>query len=120
MLTEQKLKERLHYITVNEPNSIKALVAKEALKRKDIPQFFLNLQQKGCVSGLVTSLNFYHQTHYFFELYYNEIEQLRLKHFNKSSEQICELSYDLKTMMIWFAFEQTAQDLSVILDIEGA
>ena len=115
-MIEKELKQRLHYIALNEPNSIKAFVAKEALQSKNIPSFFKRLQQDSCISGMISSLNHFEQTHTFFENYYDDIEHLRFKHTQKTLTYL-QQPYDLKTLMVWFAVEQTALLLSEELGV---
>lgn len=115
-MKENELKQRLNYIILNEPNSIKAFVAKEALKRKDINKFFGTVTKKGCVSGMITTLNFQEQTHHFFNSYYDEIEELRLN-FEEQSGGPIDMPFGIKNTFTWFAFEQTAKHLIQELDI---
>ena len=110
------LRKSLNCIIRNEPNSISAFVAIEALKHDDVRGFFLNLKKQGCISGMIPSLNFYEQTHQFFDQYYDEIEQIRIDHQKQTGEQV-NIPYDLKTSLSWFAFEQTAQNLVQELEI---
>ena len=117
-MTEQQLRNALHLIIKNNPNTIGAFVAKEALKREVIATFFHDLRTLGCISGMVSALNQYPQTHHFFETYYEEIEQLRLKYLKQSTVLLCEVAYDLKTALAWFAFEQIAFELAFTLTIE--
>lgn len=117
-MTQKHIRNALHLIVEHCPNSLKAVVANEALKRGDTISFFKDLRELGCISGMVSSLNHYPHTHQIFETYYEDIEQLRLKYLKHSTELICEVEYDLKTALVWFAFEQTALELSLELDME--
>jgi hypothetical protein len=116
-MTEQELKQRLHYIVLNEPNSIKAFVAKEALNDNNTHAFFSAILTKGCASGWVTSLNFYDQIHHFFNTYYDEIENIRIEIECNNSNPV-SLSYDIKTTFSWMAFEHTALQLAEELKIQ--
>ena len=57
--------EKLQEIVKNSPNTIKACVAQEALEHSydDIKNFFSDLQQHGCISGMICSLIYYVDTH---------------------------------------------------------
>ncbi|RBW59550.1 hypothetical protein DS884_07390 [Tenacibaculum sp. E3R01] len=77
-MNEKQIRETLHYIIKNDPNSIKAFVAKEALQRNNLKGFFQSIKKRGCISGIISTLNYYPQTHSFFETYYDEIEKLRM------------------------------------------
>mgnify|MGYP005993013917 CR=1 FL=1 len=61
--------EKLKEIIKNNPNTIKSCVAQEALEHSydDIKNFFSDLQQHGCVSGMISSLIYYVDTHKFYE-----------------------------------------------------
>ena len=111
-MTEKQLQNALYLMIQNNPNAMKAFVAKETLERKSIHAFFIDLKRFGCVSGMVASLNHYDQTHQFFETYYEEIELLRLEYQRASDVAIQDLQYDLKTALAWFAFEYTAEKLA--------
>ena len=115
-MNDKDIRIKLHCIVQNEPNSIKAIVAKEALARSDIKSFFLNLEKQGCISSMITSLNYYEQTHKFFDHYYDEIEQIRINS-QKQRNLFLETSFDLKTSLAWFAFEQTALCITQELNI---
>ncbi|WP_294734487.1 hypothetical protein [uncultured Flavobacterium sp.] len=87
------------------------------MKREVTTTFFHDLSTLGCISGMVSALNQYPQTHRFFETYYDEIETVRLKYLKQATELLCEVNYDLKTALTWFAFEQTAMELAITLDL---
>lgn len=79
MLTTSKspLKSALKDIIKDNPKSLDATVASEALKYDDPEAFFSDLLQHGCVSGMVSSLVYYTDTHAFFDTHYQAIEALR-------------------------------------------
>jgi len=106
-------KERLRQITVDEPYSIKAYVADEALEygADDPAQMFTDLASSGCQSGIVSSLIYYVDTHRFFDNFYGEIEALR-KEYEDSTGEPLQIKGDLKNWLAWFAFEETAFQLA--------
>jgi len=101
------MKDILKQICKNEPNSIKAAVAQEALEYDDPQSFFNDLQQHGCVSGMVNSLIYYNDTHAFYDKHYEEIEELR-EEYEESSGESFQINSDLKNHLAWFTFEQVA------------
>jgi hypothetical protein len=115
-MNNKKLRTSLLHIIDNEPQSIKAFVAKQALQRSNIKGFFFSISKRGCISGMVEGLNFYEQTHQFFDFYYDEIEALRMG-FEKQTGSAVSIKYDLKTSLSWFAFEQTANCMMNELEI---
>lgn len=116
LMKENHIRESLHFIIQNEPETIKAYVAKQALKHPSSTHFFKTLAHRGCVSGMITTLNSYKQTHQFFNQYYQDIEFLRIEYRQKTGIPI-SIKYDLKTSLTWFAFEQTAQVLANELNL---
>ncbi|NJO89223.1 MAG: hypothetical protein HC831_09900 [Chloroflexia bacterium] len=74
---QEELKSALEKIVEDEQDSIRTHVAMEALSREDIECFFRDLFYGGCISGMVSSLIYYKDTHSFYDKYYYEIEELR-------------------------------------------
>lgn len=99
----------LRRIVKDEPNTIRAFVAQEALDcRKDNPaQMFADLLQGGCISGTIGRLIYYTDTHAFFDRFYDEIELLREDYYASFGEQL-NFDGDLKNFLAWYAFEETA------------
>jgi hypothetical protein len=71
------IKEQLQDLANIHSDSITKEVAQEALEYDNPNEFFQELQQYGCISGMVTKLIYYKDTHEFYEKYYDEIEELR-------------------------------------------
>ena len=113
------VKEKLEAIIQNEPNTIKAQVAKEALDYTSeyIVSFFEDLFRYGCISGMVTSLVYYVDTHHFYDMHYNEIERIR-ENYEEFTEYPLSIQGDLKNFLAWFSFEQTAYELANELGLE--
>jgi hypothetical protein len=72
--------------------------------------FFKNLLNYGCISGMVGSLIYYHDTEKFFDHHYYEIMELK-EEFEDSIGQPLEIPYQLKNYLTWFSFEETARRL---------
>lgn len=114
---ETLLKEALEQIVESEPNGLKAEVAREALNREDIKNFFKDLLQHGCISGMIPSLVYYYDTYVFFNKYYHEIEELR-NNWEESVGEPLKIENDLKNTLAWFGFEQTAWQIVNKLGLE--
>lgn len=114
-----QLQTRLEDIISSEPNTIRAMVAKEALEygSEDILSFFSDILSHGCVSGMVSSLIYYADTHAFFDVHYNAIEELRMEYEEMSGEPL-RITSDLKNTLAWFSFEETARKMAEELGIE--
>ena len=111
------LKKQLKNIIQNSPNTLRAEVAEEALEcGGDITIFFSDLLQQGCQSGMVGKLIYYHDTHKFFDKYYNEIEDLRSE-LEESFGSPLQPKGDLKNWFAWMAFEETARIIADELTI---
>jgi len=116
-LKNKEIKKALKEIIENEPASIKAYVATEALDYgASLKSFFHDVTSYGCVNGTVSSLIYYRDTHQFFDIYYEEIEELR-REFEEATGVSLELKHDLKNQLAWFAFEQTAFQLAAEFDM---
>ena len=113
------LRRELRQIISDQPDSLKAAVAQEALDQdtSDIPSFFSDLLRHGCVSGWISSLIYYSDTYAFYDKHYSEIEDLRLEYEGNMGEPI-RINSDLKNFMAWFAFEETAYQLANELELE--
>jgi hypothetical protein len=94
-MTSQTFRSQLQQIIDDEPNSIKAYIAKEALDHDDPEQFLEDVRFYGCVSGLVSSLIYYADTHAFYDRYYEEIENLREDYEDMTGEPL-QIKGDLK------------------------
>ncbi len=104
------MKKSLQQILKDNPNTIKAEVAEEALEHEDPQTFFKDLLQHGCISGMVTKLIYYKDTHAFYDKHYAEIEELREEYETSIGEPL-QIKNDLKNFLAWFAFEQVAYQL---------
>lgn len=111
-----KPRKKLKKIIKDTPATIEAFVAQEALDHENLSHFFNDLATYGCVSGMVCSLIYYHQTHQFFDYYYEQINELRLEYEENTGIQI-ELGTDLKNTLAWFAFEETAFQMGTDLGV---
>jgi len=99
-------------IISNEPNSIRASVAREALDYYDVTSFFTDILQHGCISGMVGSLIYYTDTHAYFDKHYEAIERVR-DEVEENLGEALNISGDLKNCLAWFAFEETAYQLGL-------
>lgn len=115
---QERLKQQLQQIVSNAPCSLKAAVAKEALDcGYDIEAFFTDLLMYGCQSGMIGSLIYYHDTHQFYDAYYDEIEELRCE-FEEAFSEPLHVKGDLKNWYAWMAFEETARTISDTFNAE--
>lgn len=84
----------------------------------EIKNFFRDLLQHGCVSGMITSLIYYSDTAKFYDNYYNEIEELR-EELEESLGESIAVKGDLKDFYACLAFEETARILSENLGLDN-
>ena len=120
MLSNEEIKEKLEEIT-EELNTIKAIVAQDALEEmdnySDIKDWFSDLLTHGCASGMIGGLIYYADTHRFYDENYEEIEELRLEYEEMTGETL-HPEYDLKNWFAWFAYEETARKLADELELD--
>jgi hypothetical protein len=83
---------------------------------EEIKNFFEDLMQHGCQSGMVGELIYYTDTHKFFNDHYEEIEELR-EEYEDSTGEALRPKGDMKNWFAWFAFEQTAYNIATDLEI---
>ena len=105
--------QQLKDLTLSTEDSIAKAVALEAYdpeSKENTLNFFKDLLQHGCISGMVSSLIYYYQTEAFFDKHYEEIMQLKIE-FEQSTGQPMQIPYELKNYLSWFAFEQTAYQI---------
>lgn len=110
----KNLKKALSTILLREAGSIRACVAGEALKNSPqyIQSFFRDLAHYGCVTWMVWSLIYYHQTHAFFDTHYYEIMDI-LWDLNDQWVGITFTGEDLKNRLAWLAFEEVAYHMAL-------
>ena len=83
-----------------------------------------DLQQYGCVSGMVSNLIYYDDTNKFYDEYREEINELLSETLNMTGLSINELfgknfdsddplilDYSNKNLLAWFGFEETSNSL---------
>ena len=118
MSTHTRLKEQLDQLITENPYSLEAAVAKEALEYcgEEIEVFFSDLLQHGCQGGMVDSLIYYMDTHAFYDKYYAEIETLRCE-LEEDFGQPLQIKGDLKNWFAWLAFEETARKLADLFEL---
>jgi hypothetical protein len=90
----------------------------------DKQDFFNDLAQSGCISGMISELIYYSDTCAFYERHKSEINQLLSELINSSGMSVDELFRDwdnedplaLETqnqnILAWFAFEEMAQRIN--------
>lgn len=114
----EKITRALKVICATEPDTIRAFVAQEALEQgNDVVSFFSDLLTHGCISGMVGSLIYYSDTARFFEVYYEEIEELRLEYYQNTGIAIY-IEGDWKNGLAWFAFEETTRQIMQELELD--
>ncbi len=113
------LQKKLSEIVLSEPNTIRAAVAQEALDfyPSEIASFFSQLMNWGCSTGIVHTLRYFHDTHAFYDKHYQEIEDLRHDYESIIGQPI-KVDSDYKNFMAWFAFEETAYQMTNELGLE--
>lgn len=114
---QRRLVKQLKTITLDDPQSLRAAIAREALDYHDVTGFFSDLLQYGCQSGMVGSLIYYSDTHKFYDTHYHEIEDIRYD-LEQSSGKALKPNGDLKNWYAWLGFEETARQLADELSIE--
>lgn len=105
MNIEQTLEDMQPY-----EGSIKEIVIQDALDSEDPLNYLRDVTTHGCVSGMVSGLIYYTDTHKFYDEHYDEIEELRQEYKDEIGEEI-QVKNDLKNFYSWFAYEWVASKL---------
>ena len=105
--------QKLKSISESPNDSLERAVALEAYDSQsdeNTINFFTDLLQHGCISGMVPSLVYYCDTEAFFDHHYHEIMELKIE-FEEMTGQPMQIDYHLKNHLAWFAFEEMARRL---------
>lgn len=111
--TTRPFVQHLMYIVAHEDESLRTKVAADALDRSVRPEdYFTDLLENGCISGMVSDLIYYTDTRKFFDQNYEEIETLREEYRAATGESIMQYcDGDLKNFLAWFGYEKTARNI---------
>lgn len=115
-MMQKTIRKELKHIAKHE-RGIRQAVAQEVLDYHNPKDFFSDLLQHGCQSGMIGSLIYYCDTHQFYDKHYAEIEDLR-EEMEECLGQPLQITGDLKNWMAWFGFEETARKMADELSIE--
>ena len=102
-----------------ENKGIRSHVAQEAIDyTSESPKaFFKDLLTHGCITGMISGLIYYYDTHKFYDTHYAEIENLRLEYEEMTGAPLT-IKNDLKNAMAWFAFEEIARQIADEIGLE--
>jgi len=96
--------------TKRSETGIASSVAEVALEYAPVSDFFEDISQYGCVSGMVGELIYYSDTMAFFQKHYIEIEELRTQWEEETGMPVV-IQGDLANFLAWFSFERVADQL---------
>lgn len=114
------IREVLEQRLENESNQLVKYVIEDVLSQNesDMENYMQDVQRHGCMSGMVSSLIYYDDTHKFFDDYYNEIEDLRIEMLEQGIDFLEYIGEnDLKNHMAWMAYEETMRKVADELEI---
>ena len=106
----------LEDLTTQDPSSLSAAVATDILVEDKPISWLKGLLQHGCVSGWISELIYYTDTHAFYDRHYDEIEDMRMDYEDDLGEPL-RINGDLKNRFAWFAYEETARRIADDLGI---
>lgn len=95
-------------------------VANDILYQYDgeVENFVKDLLEHGCISGTVSGLIYYKDTHKFFDKFSDDIFAL-IDEIEESTGQPIEVKDDRKNFYAWLGYEETVRKLASELGIEG-
>ena len=110
----KKLAERLN----NEENALIRHVISDILDKENVVQYIEDVLHHGCISGVVSGLIYYRDTHEFYDNYYDETEELRINLLDQGIDVLNGLNKnDLKNHMAWIAYEETVRQIAEELEV---
>jgi len=113
---------QLKNIIDQEPDTIRAVVAQEALDTVSecypIKSWFNDLLSHGCICGMISSLIYYQDTAAFFDKYYEDIIWLKTE-YEESTGLSMKIPHQVKNHLAWFAFEETARQMADALGLDS-
>ena len=86
---------------------------REIIEENGGKSFADDVLRYGCVSGIVTELIYYKDTHKWFDTYYDEIMALAEEYELETGEEL-HWEGDFKNWFAWWSFEKTTFDLYAI------
>lgn len=117
-MNDKKLRKKLQKIARQRGDSIRKEVAEEVFNHSynEVKDFFEDLRNNGCASGMIGKLIYYYDTHKFFNKHYSEIEDLRYE-YEEMTGVTLQPQGDLMNWYAWFSFEEVARQLATELNI---
>lgn len=121
------MKKQLKKIIEETDNELKKYVAEYMLdeldeyngtQKQQAQSWYNDLMRGGCQSGMIRSLIYYHDTHEFYDKFYDDIEELRLE-IEQSIGESLKPEGDLKNWYAWLGFEETARKIADELGLEN-
>jgi hypothetical protein len=116
MSIRMDLEERLE----NEDNLLIKYVIEDILQQDNdyIESYIEDVLKHGCVSGMVSSLIYYGDTHAFYDKYYDEIEDLRVEYLDEGFDLLANIGdKDLKNHLAWFGYEESLRKVADELEV---
>lgn len=83
---------------------------KEIIEESGGKSFAEDVLQHGCVSGVVSELIYYVDTHSWFDTYYDEIMEL-VEELEESIGEKLQWNGDMKNWYAWLSFEEVTRQL---------
>ena len=105
------MKNKLKELLEQSHWDITQAVIEEALEYDNPKDFFEDLLQYGCQSGIVSSMIYYKDTHKFYDEHYDEIEDIRAELEEQGVEVKIPSHSDLKNFLAWLSFEHKAYEI---------
>tara|TARA_Y100000588_G_scaffold222725_1_gene236626 strand:+ start:93 stop:446 length:354 start_codon:yes stop_codon:yes gene_type:complete len=106
----KEVKTILHEIAKSHESGIMRIVATDALDSESPLDYLQDVTNYGCISGSVSGLIYYVDTHAFFDNHYEEIEAMRYDWEDQTGTKLYP-NGDLKNWYAWFAYERKCSEL---------
>ena len=115
---ETKILKKLKAMAKSPETDLEGAVAESILDKvvdyggddKAVRSVISDINEHGCVSGIISELIYYTDTHKFYDKYYEDIENLVSEWESNTGERVMPKSgEDRKNFYAWFGYEQQAR-----------
>lgn len=103
--------KKLKSIIAENKESIRAIVAQDALDSDDVENYLRDVCEYGCAAGTVNGLIYLSDTKEFFIKHLEEIEELREEMEDSMGEPL-KIGVPMYNWLAWFAYEEMAYRLA--------
>lgn len=111
------MKKELKKMLSESTNDLEKYVIDDLLEEDEPKTYLKDLLNHGCVSGMVSGLIYYEDTHKFYNEFADEIDELK-EEIEESMGEPLKINGDVRNFLAWFGYEEMARKVAKKLNIE--